>query len=146
MARSTTARSSRSTGSAPSLVTRARQLLGDSILKLVITNGHDAANITHLGRGPNTAQRIALLWTSPECTVTGCVNRRIQHDHRDPWARVHETRLDNLDGLCPHHHSLKTRFRWALVAGTGKREMVPPDHPRHPDNIEPQRRSQVPAA
>jgi hypothetical protein len=41
----------------------ARDLLGDAIVKLVITNGVDVANITHLGRGPTTAQKIALMWT-----------------------------------------------------------------------------------
>jgi BarA-like signal transduction histidine kinase len=39
----------------------ARDLLGESIVKLVITNGVDVANVTHLGRGPTAAQRIALL-------------------------------------------------------------------------------------
>jgi hypothetical protein len=27
---------------------------------------------------------------------------------------------------------LKTHHGWALVPGTGKRDMVPPDHPSHP--------------
>jgi hypothetical protein len=39
----------------------ARDLLGESIVKLVITNGVDGADVTHLGRGPTAAQRIALL-------------------------------------------------------------------------------------
>jgi hypothetical protein len=118
-------------------VEAARQLLSESILKLVITRGTDVVNITNLGRGPNAAQKVAMLWSSPECTVLGCsrqFRQGIQHDHRIPWTEVHETALHNTDRLCDHHHDLKTRFGWALVAGTGKREMVPPDDPRHPNH------------
>ena len=38
------------------------------------------------------------------------------------------------DLLCDHDHHLKTYYGWALVEGTGKRAMVPPDDPRHPKN------------
>jgi hypothetical protein len=125
------------TGVGPVPVDAARRLLGESMLKLVITNGVDVANVTHLGRGPTMAQRVALLWSSPACTVLGCprLHRQgIQHDHRTPWTAVHETALDNIDRLCDHHHALKTRRGWALVSGTGRRPMVPPEDPRHPDN------------
>jgi hypothetical protein len=40
--------------------------------------------------------------------------------------------FDQLDGLCSHHHDLKTIDNWALVDGRGKREFVPPHDPRHP--------------
>ncbi|HEY3140238.1 MAG TPA: DUF222 domain-containing protein, partial [Acidimicrobiales bacterium] len=53
------------TGIGPVPVTVARQLLGESILHLVLTKGTNVANITHLGRGPNAAQRLALLWQNP---------------------------------------------------------------------------------
>jgi hypothetical protein len=110
----------------------ARNLLGESVLKLVITRGVDLAHITHLGRGPSAAQRIALAWTSPGCTVAGCPRTRIEYDHREPWARTRRTRLNQLDPLCEHHHDLKTRHHWALLAGHGKRPIVPPHDPRHP--------------
>ena len=60
--------------------------------------------------------------------------QRIEFDHRQEWRETHHTRLDEGDGLCGHCHDLKTRFGWALVAGTGKRPIVPPDDPRHPKN------------
>ncbi|HMC72204.1 MAG TPA: hypothetical protein VKJ07_23805, partial [Mycobacteriales bacterium] len=47
------------TGLGPIPVSTARELLGDSILKLVITKGVDVLHVTHLGRGPNAAQRVA---------------------------------------------------------------------------------------
>jgi hypothetical protein len=119
-------------GVGPVPVTVARDLLGDAVLKLVITRGVDVCNVTHLGRGPTAAQRIALAWTTPGCTVEGCARTRVEYDHRHDWKDTRHTRLDELDPLCAYHHDLKTRLRWALVSGHGKRPLVPPDDPRHP--------------
>ena len=120
------------TGLGPIPVATARELLGESILQLVIAKGRDVANVTHLGRGPNAAQKIALLWTHTGCSVAGCSRTLTQDDHRTPFAVCRNTRLGNLDPLCPHHHRLKTHDGWALVAGRGPRDFVPPDHPEHP--------------
>ena len=119
-------------------VETARDMLGESILKLVITKGVDVVNVTHLGRGPNTAQKVALLWQLPECTREGC-NRtaRVEYDHRDDYRITKHTRLDELDPACKPDHDLKTYHGWAFVEGTGKRPMVPPDDPRHPKNWPP---------
>ena len=78
-------------------------------------------------------QGTALDWLSPTCTNTVC-NRtdRLQTDHREDWARTKVTLLRWLDRYCEHCHDLKTRLGWALVEGTGKRPLVPPDDPRHP--------------
>jgi Domain of unknown function (DUF222) len=119
-------------GVGPVPVSVAEDLLGRSVLHLVITRGLDVLNVTHLGRGPTAAQKIALAWASPGCTVEGCWRSRTENDHREPWAQTRHTRLAELDPLCAHHHDLKTRSGWALVDGTGKRPMVPPEHPRHP--------------
>jgi hypothetical protein len=122
-------------GLGPIPVSRARDLLGDAVVKLVLTKGVDVANVTHLGRGPTVAQKIALWWRTPQCTALDCTRvQRIQFDHREEWRTTHHTRLDEGDGLCGHCHDLKTRFGWALVEGDGKRPMVPPDDPRHPKN------------
>ena len=97
-------------GVGPVPVSVARRLLGDAVLKLVITKGVDVLNVTHLGRAATVAQRTALLWTSPKCEVAGC-NRthRLEIDHRVEWAKTRHTRLDELQRLCEHHHGLKTR-------------------------------------
>jgi len=122
------------TGIGPIPISTARNLLGDSILKLVITNGVDVANICHLGRGVTAAQQIAILWTHPMCIVEGCNHTRTQNDHRTPWARNHGTQLGNIDPHCHHHHDLKTRLNFQLVEGTGRRPQVPPHDPRHPEH------------
>jgi hypothetical protein len=121
-------------GSIP--VSVARDLLGDSVMKLVITKGTGVVNVTHLGRGVNTAQQIALLWQMPMCTREGCPRRkRLENDHRVPWAELLETELRNIDPLCGPDHHLKTHEGWALVQGSGRRPMVPPGHPDHPRSV-----------
>lgn len=122
------------TGLGPIPVAVARRLLGDAVLKLIITRGDAVAHVTSLTRGPTQAMRYALLWTSPTCTVEGCTRTIIEHDHA--WGAEYKdtrhTRLDQLDRLCHTHHDLHTRHSWALIRGSGKRPMVAPDDPRHP--------------
>ena len=119
-------------GVGPIPVRVARELLGDSILKLVITKGVDVVNVVHLGRGPTAAQRIALLWTSPRCSNIECSGTFTEIDHRKPWVTTKHTVLDELDPLCSHCHSLKTHRGWALVDGKGRRKFVGPNDLRHP--------------
>jgi hypothetical protein len=124
-------------GVGPIPVSGAKELLGEAIVKLIITDGVDVLNVTHLGRGPTAAQRAALLWMNPTCSVDGCHRTRVEWDHREPWAQTRHTRLDELDPLCSFHHDLKTRIGWALALGKGKRAFVPPDDPRHPSYRKP---------
>ena len=124
-------------GVGPVPLSVARELLGESILKLVITKGVDVVNVVHLGRGATAAQRVALLWSKPKCANVECSSRFVQIDHRKPWADTKHTRLDELDPLCPHHHKLKTNEGWSLVEGSGRRAFVGPKDPRHPRNRPP---------
>jgi hypothetical protein len=121
-------------GLGPIPVSVARRLLGDAVLKLVLTRGTDVVNVTSLGRGPTAAQKIAMLWATPGCVVTGCPRMAgIEHDHRIEWRHTGHTVLDELDRLCDHHHDLKTYKGWALVrCGDRTIHMVPPHDPRHP--------------
>ena len=74
----------------------AEGVLGDAIVKLVITTGVDVANVTHLGRGPTTAQKIRVAVDQPGlCSVQGCRRRRIEYDHQKPRAQTKHTRLDD---------------------------------------------------
>ena len=125
------------TGIGPIPVARAKELLTDSVLNLVITKGTDVLNVTNLHRKANAAHRAALMWESPHCRVEGCARMRTEIDHRTGWPITKTTRLDDLDPLCDHHHDLKTNENWALVEGTGRRPFVPPDDLRHPGNRQP---------
>ncbi len=127
-------------GLGPIPVWVARKMLGDAVLKLVITEGVAVANVTHLGRSATIAQQVALWWQQSACTVLGCTRtRRLQNDHRYEWVKTKRTRVDELDPLCKHHHDLKTYDNWALIQGTGPRPMVAPTNPRHPKNRPPPR-------
>ena len=117
-------------------VAELRQLLGESIMQLVLTNGEAVVDVVNLGRKPTVAQVIAKLFAAACCTVQGCDRAvRLEFDHRTDWARVKVTELANLDLLCDHHHDLKTLEKWALVPGTGRRPMVPPTDRRHPASV-----------
>lgn len=124
------------TGLGPIPVGIARRLLGDAVLKLLITKGQAVAHVTSLTRGPTQAMRYALLWTSPTCTVEGCSRTIVEHDHAwgTEYKDTRHTRLEETDRICTTHHDLHTYQGWALVPGAGKRPMVPPDDPRHPAN------------
>ena len=122
------------TGVGPIPVSVARRLLGESVLKLVITRGVDVANVTHLGRGPTVAQKMALLWSSPGCCVTGCARMAgIEHDHTRDWTETRHTVLGELRRVCEHHHDLKTLQGWDFIELTDHSILcVSPDDPRHP--------------
>ncbi|MCU1488181.1 MAG: protein of unknown function endonuclease [Actinomycetia bacterium] len=114
-------------GYGPIPVARARELLGEAFLTIVLTKGKDVVNVTHLGRAPTAYQQTALEWMQPECQVLGCsCTARLERDHREDWAWTHHTRLDELEHMCHQHHLLKTKG-WHLEPGTGKRRLLPPE-------------------
>ncbi|MGN6695731.1 MAG: DUF222 domain-containing protein [Aquihabitans sp.] len=125
-------------GLGPISVAAAKDLMGDAFLAAVVMNGRDVVNVAHLGRGPSAHQRTALEAAGVACTNI-CCNRtvNIEADHRTPYADRPETRLDNLDWLCRGNggcHDLKTHHGHQLEPGTGRRRLLPPDHPDHPNN------------
>ncbi len=127
-------------GPVPVSVVRAMAASGDAFLAAVVTKGRDVATVAHLGRQPTTFQDTALLWRDPYCTNSECgAVVGLERDHQQDWARTKITLLRYLDHLCRHDHKLKTRYNWALVPGTGRRPLVPPDDPRHPNNTQPKR-------
>jgi hypothetical protein len=120
-------------GPVPVSAVKAMVASGDAFLAAVVTKGTDVVNVAHLGRQATACQRSALDWMHPTCAVAGCnASVRLEIDHRHDWADHKITLLSLLDRLCRHHHALKTRKGWALVAGAGKRAMVAPGDPRHP--------------
>jgi hypothetical protein len=107
---------------------------GDPVLKAIVTNGKKVVGVVHMRRRPNAYQKSALDWPFPTCAAKGCSTRGcfLETDQREDWARTHITMLEMLDRLCRYHHRLKTTKGWGLVEGSGKRDFVPPEDPRHP--------------
>ncbi len=141
------------TGPIPVAQVQAMLATGESFAAVVVTQGDRVTTVAHIGhqpviepavlfdavgtrgqgvtdahhsRAPNAYQRTALDWTDSTCTVEGCDLPRQEIDHRVDWARTHRTQLDELDGLCRHHHALKTRQNYQLAPGTGRRPMIAP--------------------
>ena len=120
-------------GVGPVPVSVVRELCEDAFVAAVLTNGTDICSVVHLGRRHTALQRTALQWRDPECARRGCANTvRLEYEHREDWAHTHATKVTASDRLCHDDHKLKTEHGWMLVEGTGKRPMVPPDHPDHP--------------
>ena len=94
-------------------------------LQALREDGHEVIT-ARSSRAPDAYQRTALDWTSPRCSVEGCDQPRHEIDHRQDWAQTHHTQLDELDGLCRHHHALKTRQNYHLAPGTGRRPLLAP--------------------
>ena len=98
-------------GIGPISVERAREIMGDALLRLVITDGVDVPCIVNLKRGIPAPVASALLERDPVCVISGCdQHRHLQIDHWSvDFAKQGPTQWWNLVRLCPFHHGLKTR-------------------------------------
>jgi hypothetical protein len=132
-------------GLGPVPVAALRELLPDAAIELIVTNGRNIWNVTNLARRPCALQQTVLDWIGGQCARKGCgATRNLQIDHRLDWAHTHVTELRALDWLCPSDHARKTHEGWSLVEGSGRRPMVPPDHPDHPANAPPEPAANAP--
>jgi hypothetical protein len=69
-------------GVGPVPVQTARDLLGDALCDLVITNGTDITTVCHLGRSIPRALNTALIERDRHCVVPGCdVTKGLERDH-----------------------------------------------------------------
>ena len=85
-------------------------LLGETFVKLIIADGKDVRNVTHIGRNLTAEQRTALLAGDRECSAAGCHKRGyLEIDHVIEVSRQGPTELANLEYLCYHHHKEKTQ-------------------------------------
>jgi hypothetical protein len=109
-------------------VSVARSILGDHLLKLVISDGVDITTICHLGRAVPAHLRTALEERDPVCVVPTCdVASGLEIDHRVvPFAEGGPASLQNLARICKYHHYLKTHKGFRLEGGPGAWEWIPP--------------------
>jgi hypothetical protein len=115
-------------GLGPIDVPTARNLLGESLLYLIITNGTAVQRVVNLKRGPTTAQQIALWWTSAgRCPITACDQPRLEMHHTEPWEHTKHTVLDELETPCGHHHDLITKGWLMRRNDDGTTTIHPPD-------------------
>ena len=135
-------------GVGPVWVATARELLGDSLAKLLVTSGTDVHTICNLGRSVPAKVNSALIERDERCVVPGCgATYNLERDHRViPFVAGGPTELDNLARICHHHHFLKTHEGYALEGGPGAWVWVHPDGRRDgPGPLRPPPRKPPPA-
>jgi len=107
-------------------VATARGLLGDAVLKVVIKDGVDVLNVTHLGRGYTAHQRTAIFERAggccevPVCGVT--TGLEIDHAHEVQYGGT--SRVDDAELKCWTHHQDKTHRGWRLIGYPGRRHWI----------------------
>ena len=119
-------------GVGPVPVQTARDLLGEGLCDLVITNGVDVTTVCHLGRSIPAALDVALVERDRHCVVPGCdATHRLERDH---WIVSFKdggpATMENLARLCSHHHYLRTHQGFSLHGGPGRWRWEPPAHPK----------------
>jgi Domain of unknown function (DUF222) len=84
----------------------ARNVLGQSLLNVIITDGVDVTSVCHLGRAVPAHVRSALEDRDEKCVVPGCdVARGLEIDHYQmAFENGGPTELWNLCRLCRWHH------------------------------------------
>jgi hypothetical protein len=96
-------------GVGPVSVPAARELLCDATLAVIVKDGVDIKNVTHLKRRTTAHQRTVLEYLGLVCSIEGCDRTDVEIDHTIAWAITHHTRTDELQPLCHGHHRDKTR-------------------------------------
>jgi hypothetical protein len=115
-------------GVGPVPLARAREILGESFLKLVITDGVDVQTVCHAGRHVSSFIETALFERDQSCVVPGCdATAFLERDHwRETFADGGPTDLPNLCLLCSRHHHLKHNKGFTLRGGPGNWEWIAP--------------------
>ncbi len=126
-------------GVGPVSVESARELMGDAVTRLVITNGVDVTTVCHLGRSIPSALRTALVERDRSCVIPGCdVTQGLEIDHWGvAFAEGGPASLENTARLCGHHHYLRTHQGFTLTGGPGRWRWAPPARGRPPDPDDP---------
>ena len=119
-------------GVGPVSVQHARDLLGDALLDVIITDGVDVTTVVRPRRNIPTPLATAIMERDQYCVVPGCGKRLgLEKDHwQRPVKNDGEASYDNLVRLCKHHHYLRTHQGWILTGGPGNWHFDPPEQPK----------------
>lgn len=113
-------------GVGPVSVASIRAMLSDATASIVIRDGVDILNVTHLKRNATAHQRTALEARGYQCEIEGCgTTHHLDIDHVTGWTLNHQTRLDDLSWLCRNHHDQKTRGNLVLLGPPLRRRLAP---------------------
>ena len=113
-------------GVGPVSVSAAQRLMDAAFWSVVIRDGVDIRNVTHLGRRVKAHQRTALEARGGVCEFCRSTFR-VEIDHVDGWALTHRTETDDLSLKCWHCHQLKTELGLLEAGPPGDRRFLNPD-------------------
>jgi hypothetical protein len=115
-------------GVGPVSLTKAKELLGEAILKVVLSDGVAVRTVVHPNRTVASTIRTALLWQHRECSVAGCHNvHGLQRHHTRDYVESGWTKLDELTLICPLHHHLVHHEKHRLEPRPdGQFDLIPP--------------------
>jgi hypothetical protein len=121
-------------GVGPVPLATARNVLGDSFLKVIISDAVDVTSVCHVGRTVPAHIRSALEDRDEKCVVPGCdVAQGLEIDHYQiAFENDGPTELWNLCRLCHWHHHLKTHCDYAITGAPGSWEWNSPMSDRSP--------------
>ncbi len=109
----------------------AKQLLGDAVIDIAVTDGVDVKALAHAGRKPTIRQWLALYATGAICSVTGCGERHnLEADHVPEYSITNRTTVGELKLKCGRCHGLKSNHSYVdgPVQPDGTRTLLPPQH------------------
>ncbi|MEX2099935.1 MAG: DUF222 domain-containing protein [Acidimicrobiia bacterium] len=117
-------------GIGPVSLTSARELLGDALLEVVLSDGVDVRTVVHPSRTVASTIRTALLWQHRECSVAGCHEvHGLEAHHTKDFAMTGRTCLDELALVCKRHHRLITTGGFGLEPRPdGQYDLIPVHH------------------
>lgn len=114
-------------GFGPVPVAVAREIMEDSFLAAVVTDGVDIRRVVHLGRHPTRMQKTALAVRDPACMVPRCGRTdRLEAHHTPAFEESHHTTLDELVRTCEGHHDQITHQGGILSGEPGNWSWQPP--------------------
>jgi hypothetical protein len=114
-------------GVGPVSLATATRVLGDSFVKIVITDGVDVRSICHLGRTVPAHLQTALEERDPVCSVPLCeTDFSLENHHLVAVTNGGPTSLANLVRICKWHHDLITYEGWTLTGAPGAWNWHPP--------------------
>ena len=124
-------------GLGPIDLVSAKQMLGDAIIDIALTDGVDVRTLAHAGRAPTMRQWLVLYAGGAVCGTTGCGRREnLQADHIPEFSKTKRTTVEELRLECPVCHDLKSNHGHTdgPLQPDGTRPLIPPQHPRAPDD------------
>jgi len=129
-------------GVGPVPVAHVRELLGDSILTILVRDGRDVRTFARPGRKVVAALAQLLEARDATCIVNGCGrSARLEGDHHHPVSAGGSSEAGNLHGLCRQHHRRKTSGWELREHPDGRFTLEPPTDDIDVREDEPDRRS-----